>query len=36
VLVASVRQQPGMVMEMERGFIVPNDWRERANRRGGI
>jgi hypothetical protein len=30
VLVAAVRQQPGMVMEVERGFIVPNDWRERA------
>jgi hypothetical protein len=28
--VAAVRQQPGVVMEMERGFIVPNDWRERA------
>jgi hypothetical protein len=30
VLVAAVRQQPGLVMEVERGFIVPNDWRERA------
>jgi hypothetical protein len=30
VLVAAVRQQPGAVMEVERGFIVPNDWRERA------
>jgi hypothetical protein len=30
VLVAAVRQQPGVVMEVERGFIVPNDWRERA------
>jgi hypothetical protein len=36
VLVASIRQQPGLVMEEERGFIVPNDWRERANRRIGI
>jgi hypothetical protein len=36
VLVASVRQQPGLVMEVERGFIVPNDWRERAARRLGI
>jgi hypothetical protein len=34
VLVASVQQQPGMLMEVERGFIVPNDWRERAGRRG--
>jgi CYTH domain-containing protein len=33
VLVASVQEQPGMVMEVERGFIVPNDWRERANQR---
>jgi hypothetical protein len=33
VLVASVQQQPGMVMEMERGFIVPSDWRERAGAR---
>ncbi len=30
VLVASVRQGPGFVEEIERGFIVPNDWRERA------
>jgi hypothetical protein len=36
VLVASVRQQPGLVMEEERGFIVPNDWRERANRGSGV
>jgi hypothetical protein len=33
VLVASVHEQPGMVMEVERGFIVPNDWRERASAR---
>jgi hypothetical protein len=32
VLVASVHEQPGQVMEVERGFIVPNDWRERASR----
>jgi len=30
VLVAMVREQPGCVMEVERGFIVPNDWRTRA------
>ena len=30
VLVAVVREAPGMVEEVERGFIVPNDWRERA------
>jgi len=33
VLVALVRQQPGSVVEEARGFIVPNDWRERAMRR---
>ncbi|MFL6672966.1 MAG: DUF1853 family protein [Massilia sp.] len=36
VLVASVRQQPGQVFELERGFIVPSDWRARAARRTGI
>lgn len=30
VLVAAVRATPGLVEEVERGFIVPNDWRERA------
>lgn len=30
VLVAVVREQPGAIEEVERGFIVPNDWRERA------
>ncbi len=30
VLVASVRYAPGKFEEIERGFIVPNDWRERA------
>jgi len=30
VLVASVRYQSGTCEEIERGFIVPNDWRERA------
>jgi hypothetical protein len=30
VLVAMVREQPGCIEEVERGFIVPNDWRERA------
>ena len=30
VLVAVVRASPGCVEEIERGFIVPNDWRERA------
>jgi hypothetical protein len=33
VLVASVREQAGTVMEVERGFIVPSDWRERARAR---
>lgn len=30
VLVAVVRETPGCVEEVERGFIVPNDWHERA------
>lgn len=30
VLVAVVRSAAGMIEEVERGFIVPNDWRERA------
>ncbi|BDT58643.1 hypothetical protein MasN3_21370 [Massilia varians] len=30
VLVAAVRHAPGQIEEIERGFIVPNDWRERA------
>ena len=33
VLVAVVRETPGLVEEVERGFIVPNDWRERAEAR---
>ncbi|THC40341.1 DUF1853 family protein [Massilia sp. Mn16-1_5] len=33
VLVAVVRKTPGLVEEVERGFIVPNDWRERAEAR---
>jgi hypothetical protein len=30
VLVALVREQPGSIVETERGFIVPDDWHERA------
>jgi hypothetical protein len=30
VLVSVVNEQPGCIEEVERGFIVPNDWRERA------
>jgi hypothetical protein len=33
VLVAVVRETPGLVEEVERGFIVPNDWRARAEAR---
>jgi hypothetical protein len=33
VLVAVVRETPGLVEEIERGFIVPDDWRERAEAR---
>lgn len=33
VLVAVVRDAPGSIAEVERGFIVPDDWRERAKRR---
>jgi hypothetical protein len=35
VLVAVVREQPGAIVETERGFIVPDDWRERAGTRLG-
>jgi hypothetical protein len=31
--VAAVRVAPGLVEEVERGFVVPNDWRERAEAR---
>jgi hypothetical protein len=30
VLVALVREQAGSIVETERGFIVPDDWRDRA------
>ena len=30
VLVAVVRQQPGYVVEVDRGFIVPAQWRDKA------
>jgi hypothetical protein len=30
VLVSLVREEPGYIVEFERGFIVPDDWRERA------
>jgi hypothetical protein len=33
VLVAAVREDPGRIVEVERGFIVPNDWREKAKQR---
>jgi len=33
VLVAVVRQAPGLVEEVERGFVVPDDWRARAEAR---
>jgi len=31
VLVALVREEPGLIVEYARGFIVPDDWRERSN-----
>ena len=31
VLVALVDEEPGRIVEFERGFIVPNDWRARAS-----
>jgi len=34
VLVAAVRQCDGMLVETGRGFIVPDDWRMRAQARG--
>jgi hypothetical protein len=33
VLVSLVREQPGSIVEIDRGFIVPDDWRERAGAR---
>jgi hypothetical protein len=30
VLIASVREHEGSVIELERGFVVPDDWRARA------
>jgi hypothetical protein len=33
VLVAVVREEHGSIIETERGFIVPDDWRERAGAR---
>jgi hypothetical protein len=33
VLVALVREEPDNIVEFERGFIVPDDWRDRANAR---
>lgn len=35
VLVSMVREEPGLYEEVERGFIVPNDWRDRAAARRG-
>jgi hypothetical protein len=32
-LIAVVREEPGCIVETERGFIVPDDWRERAGAR---
>ena len=34
VLVALVREGTDGIVEMDRGFIVPDDWRDRANARG--
>jgi hypothetical protein len=33
VLVSLVKEEPGRIVEFERGFIVPDDWRERAGAR---
>ena len=33
VLVALVREEPNNIVEFERGFIVPDDWRDRARAR---
>jgi hypothetical protein len=33
VLVATVREEGGWLEEMERGFVVPDDWRARAQAR---
>jgi hypothetical protein len=36
VLVAAVRQEGGSLIEVERGFIVPDNWRARAALRQGL
>lgn len=39
VLVATVREEGGWLEEVERGFVVPDDWRARAQARrsdGGL
>jgi hypothetical protein len=33
VLVSVMREDPGGIVEAERGFIVPDDWRERASQK---
>jgi hypothetical protein len=33
VLVSVVKEEPGRIVEVERGFIAPDDWRERAGAR---
>ena len=33
VLVSLVKEEPGRIVEFERGFIVPDDWRERVGAR---
>jgi hypothetical protein len=33
VLIAAVKEESGSIVETERGFIVPDDWRERAGAR---
>jgi hypothetical protein len=33
VMVATFKKQGDELLEMDRGFVVPNDWKERANER---
>jgi hypothetical protein len=33
VMVATFKKQGDELLEVDRGFVVPNDWKERANER---
>jgi hypothetical protein len=33
VMIATFKKQGAELFEVDRGFVVPNDWKERANER---